>query len=270
MKTTRAYVMIALSLFTGLLAVIFGARWLAEQGAMATRPVTVAARDLAPGSTLRPEMLESVNWPAGSIPFGSFDNPDATRDRVLRTGLTRGEAVLEGKLAPIGTQGGLSAVIGNGKRALTVKVNEVIGVAGFALPGNHVDVLVSVRDAQERPVSRIVLERILVLAVAQEAGRDETKPKVVSAVTLEVTPEQAERLDLARSVGSLSLALRNQGDQQPVETRGVRQDDLLHAAALAPATPAAKAAARPLPRPSKPAAEKVEIIRGLARTAVEM
>jgi pilus assembly protein CpaB len=104
-----------------------------------------------------------------------------------------------------------------------VRVNDVVGVAGFALPGNFVDILVNMQasaSGSEHAISRIVLERILVLAVAQEVGRDETRPKVVNAVTLEVTPAQAESIDLARSVGSLSLVLRNQVDPLPGVTTG--------------------------------------------------
>ena len=100
-------------------------------------------------------------------------------------------------------------------------------MAGFALPGNYVDVLVNTQDDRERPVSKIVLERILVLAVAQEASRDDTKPRVVNAVTLEVMPDEAERIDLARSVGNLSLVLRNQVDTNQAQTDGIRKADLL-------------------------------------------
>lgn len=116
---------------------------------------------------------------------------------------------------------------------MTVRVNDVIGVAGFALPGNYVDILVNTqRDndnnlARDKEISKIVLERILVLAVAQDVGRDETKPRVVNAVTLEVTPEQAEKLDLARSVGSLSLVLRNQMDPLAASTEGAMKSSLL-------------------------------------------
>lgn len=148
-----------------------------------------------------------------------------------RFGVVRGEPLLERKLAPQGTLGGLSAVIAEGKRAITVRVNEVVGVAGFALPGNYVDVMVNAQQdqgsgAQPKPISKTVLERVLVLAVAQEAARDDTKPKVVSAVTLEVSLEDAEKLDLARSVGTLSLVLRNQVDKQPVSTSGVTRNEL--------------------------------------------
>jgi len=108
----------------------------------------------------------------------------------------------------------------------------VIGVAGFALPGNYVDIIVNTQKDGERVnhdqnISKIVLEKILVLAVAQEVSRDETRPRVVNAVTLEVTPEEAEKIDLARSVGSLSLVLRNQVDPNPIRTAGITKNDLL-------------------------------------------
>ena len=124
---------------------------------------------------------------------------------------------------------------------MTVRVNDVVGVAGFALPGNYVDIMVNTSEEgagsaqnKDKSVSKIVLEHILVLAVAQEAGRDETKPKVVSAVTLEVSPEQAELLDLARSVGTLSLVLRNQVDPEAVATLGATKDKLLGQRAAPP------------------------------------
>ena len=100
--------------------------------------------------------------------------------------------MIESKLAPVGTKGGLSAVIADGSRAITVRVNDVVGVAGFALPGNYVDVIVNTQEQQGKTdgqsISKIVLEHILVLAVAQQVSRDDTAPKVVNAVTLEVTP----------------------------------------------------------------------------------
>jgi pilus assembly protein CpaB len=142
---------------------------------------------------------------------------------------------------------------------MTVRVNDVVGVAGFALPGNYVDVMVNAQQEKERNeearlISKTVLERVLVLAVAQEAGRDDTKPKVVSAVTLELSPDDAEKLDLARSVGTLSLVLRNQVDQKTVATGGVTKTELFgdkKASALK-----LVAASRPraaAPRPAAPA-----------------
>lgn len=274
MRSTRAYLMIGFSIFAGIVAVVFGARWLAIQASMATQEVVVASRDLDLGTALNPSMLQVVRWPAGSIPVGSISDVQALDARVVRVSVQRGEPLLDGKLAPLGTKGGLSAVIGEGKRAITVKVNEVVGVAGFALPGNYVDVLVNVRDDRDTAISKIVLEHILVLAVAQESGRDDTKPRVVSAVTVEATPEQAEKLDLARSIGQLSLVLRNQIDKNPVNTAGVRKNDLLQIAEFkaAPLAPVIRAEPKPVRRGvAAPVASRgsVEVIRGVQKSNIE-
>ncbi|WP_298231765.1 Flp pilus assembly protein CpaB, partial [uncultured Azohydromonas sp.] len=254
----RGLTMLAVALLAGLLAALFALRWLNAQSGSGGR-VAVAAMDVEIGAKIGPEAVKMVDWPRGNEPPGAFDDASKLQGRVARTSLTRGEPVLEAKLAPVGTKGGLSAVVVEGKRAMTVRVNDVIGVAGFALPGNFVDIMVNTQspgsegrnaDSQDKAISKIVLERILVLAVAQEANRDETKPKVVNAVTLEVTPEEAEKLDLARSVGTLSLVLRNQVDPQPSGTGGATKDSLLQTVATtppapAPVRPAPVAAARP-------------------------
>jgi pilus assembly protein CpaB len=217
---------------------------------------------------------------------------------VARASILRGEPIMESKLAPPGTKGGLSAVVADGKRAMTVRVNDVVGVAGFALPGNFVDILVNTQEEgtksngnKEKAISKIVLERILVLAIAQESSRDETKPKVVNAVTLELTPTQAEKLDLARSVGTLSLVLRNQIETTPVNTEGATKTSLLDAKAPAEegkpiveakavAKPAAKPATKriiavapvpmttPMPVEVRPMVQ-VEVIKGLSRSYQE-
>jgi pilus assembly protein CpaB len=206
--------------------------WVSQRANFAATKVVVAAVDIELGSKINPQMLTTVEWPTTSVPEGAFKDAKDVQDRVVKVGILRGDALQERKLAPTGTQGGLSAVIAEGKRAMTVRVNDVVGVAGFALPGNYVDVMVNAqqdRGQQSTPdqISMTVLEQVLVLAVAQEANRDETKPKVVSAVTLELRPEDAEKLDLARSVGTLSLVLRNQLDKKTVAPRGVTRDDLL-------------------------------------------
>lgn len=278
MKNTRALVMLVFALLLGGMAVALAAQWLGRQTGIATNRVVVAARDIQLGSPLTPDMLTAVEWPSGSLPNGAINDPVELGDRVVKTTLMRGEPVLESKLAPKGTKGGLSAVIAEGKRAITVKVNEVVGVAGFALPGNHVDIMVNTNDEQgrtndrERMISKIVLERILVLAVAQEAGRDDTKPKVVNAVTLEVTPGEAEKIDLARSVGNLSLVLRNQVDTEDVQTAGIRKQELLHGISkpVVTARPVRTVVRRSAPRP-KVVAERdlgqtVEVIKGLNRS----
>ncbi|CAJ0713061.1 MULTISPECIES: Flp pilus assembly protein CpaB [Ralstonia] len=241
MKNARAIVMLIVALVAGIAAVVSASRWLSQQSTSSVKQVVVAASDMDLGQPLGNEQLRTVSWPAGSLPPGTFDDPKALQGRVVRASLQKGEPILENKLAPIGTKGGLSAVIAEGKRAITVRVNDVVGVAGFALPGNLVDVIVNTNeDAKSasnnnNSISKIVLEKILVLAVAQQVSRDDTQPKVVNAVTLEVTPDQAEKLDVARSVGTLSLVLRNQVDVAATATGGATKGTLLGTPAAEPA-----------------------------------
>jgi pilus assembly protein CpaB len=254
MKNKRAIVMLAVAVLFGIAAVALAWKWLQGQASANSSRVVVATTDVNRGQRLSPEMLRLVDRPGKDVPKDAYTDPALLNDRVLKVNLAKGDVLSEAKLAPAGTMGGLSALISEGKRAITVRVNDVIGVAGFALPGNYVDIIVHTeRDQPEGEhaqrstlhVSKIVLERILVLAVAQEVSRDETKPKVVNAVTLEVTPEQAENLDLARGVGTLSLALRNQVDLTLPTTAGATKqtllDDLAKLAAV-PGKPAAPAA----------------------------
>lgn len=237
MRITRPWIMMSVALIAGLMAVLLASQWLDAKSGSGMTKVAVATTDISLGQRLTPELVEMVDWPSRSVPPGAFQQVNGLDGRVLRTNILRGEPVLQAKLAPEGTKGGLSAVIGDGKRAITVRVNDVIGVAGFALPGNYVDIIVntqresSEKIARDNSISKIVLERILVLAVAQEVGRDDTKPRVVNAVTLEVTPQQAEKIDLARSVGTLSLVLRNQIDPLVADTAGATKTSLLEQAA---------------------------------------
>jgi pilus assembly protein CpaB len=242
--------MLGMALLAGVTAVGFASRWLLQTSSSALTPVAVVTGDVSLGQPLNPGLLRTVNWPTGSIPPGAFKDTKALEGRVVRTGLERGEPVTESKLAPLGTKGGLSAVIGEGRRAITVRVNDVVGVAGFALPGNYVDVIVNTQEPgskgdSQQSISKIVLEKILVLAVAQQVSRDDTQPKVVNAVTLEVTPDQAEKLDLARSVGSLSLVLRNQVDTRALPTDGATKLTLLGKPVAA--EPASEPAIKPAP-----------------------
>lgn len=257
MKDKRALIMLGVAVLFGIAAVVLASQWLlGKKEAKATKVVIMTA-DINRGQRLTADMLTLAERAAGAVPKDAFLDPALLTDRVLKDNVARGEVLSESKLAPAGTMGGLSALISEGKRAITVRVNDVIGVAGFALPGNYVDIIVHTeRDPSEndrgpreaRHVSKIVLERILVLAVAQEISRDETKPKVVNAVTLEVTPEQAEHLDLARGVGTLSLALRNQIDQTLPDTSGATKRTLLNEAAPVIATVAKPPVKRPAAR----------------------
>lgn len=234
MKNARAVTMLLIATLAGLTAVVFASRWMVSQSSNATTKVVVAATDINLGQRIGPDFLKLTDWPSNSVPPGAYTDIQKLDGRVLKDSLLHGEPVVDAKLTPVGTLGGLSAVIGEGQRAITVRVNDVIGVAGFALPGNYVDIIVNTQKdgstgagQHDQNISKIVLEKILVLAVAQQVGRDETKPKVVDAVTLEVSPEQAEKIDLARSIGTLSLVLRNQIDPQAIDTAGATKSSLL-------------------------------------------
>lgn len=241
---------------------------------MSTSQVVTAKMDIDQGARLIPDMLTVQNWPVGSIPVGAIlakdrdaliKDPKTNDGRVVKVSILKGEPISENKLAPAGAQPGLSFAIKEGYRAITVRVNDVVGVAGFALPGNYVDILVNTTDdsakaaGDNKAISKIVLEHILLLAVAQETSQGEGRPKVVNAVTLEVTPGQAERIDLARSVGTLSLVLRNQLDNKPVSTVGVYKKDLLKGASEA------EVISNVTVHHAKPK-ENVEVVRGSVKS----
>jgi pilus assembly protein CpaB len=232
MKKLKAFGTLFVSLVLGLAVTAYAVEWVERQAAVASTAVVVAAVDLEPGTRLQASQLTRTDWPTHALPSGTVSEVSALQDRVTRSSIQRGEALLESKLAPVGTQGGLSAVITSGKRAMTVRVNDVVGVAGFALPGNYVDVMVNAQQQRDgdsdtsRQISKTVLEQVLVLAVAQESSRDDTKPKLVNAVTLELTPAEAEKIDLARNVGNLSLVLRNQVDHASIPTTGMTRREL--------------------------------------------
>lgn len=287
MKNPRALLMIVISVGIGLAAVVLASRWISQQATVASSKIVVAAVDIDLGTPLTPQMLKVAEWPKGSVPAGATEDIKTLDTRVVKTSLLRGEPVLESKLAPLGATGGLSAVIKEGNRAMTVRVNDVVGVAGFALPGNYVDIVVNTEDESvkadnvNKSISKIVLEHILVLAVAQEQNRDETKPRVVNAVTLEVTPEQAEKLDLARSVGTLSLVLRNQIDTSEVTTTGSTKKNLLNRVeqpVSATQSPEVKTVVKKVvvyrkaqakKAVEKPVYEQVEVVRGTTKTVEE-
>jgi len=226
MRRIRPALLITLSIAIGIGAVFIALHWIDQRVEVPSIKVVVASRDLMFGTLLREDMLEVIDWPISSALKDPVAKPEILYQRVTNTAILQGEPVLASKLAQLGEKGGLSALLHEGSRAVTVKVNEIVGVAGFALPGNYVDVMVNAADSSGRVISKIVLERILVLALAQDASTSETKPRVVNAVTLKVTPQQAEQIDLARSVGSLSLVLRSQVDTGRIATNGASMDDL--------------------------------------------
>ena len=172
-----------------------------------TNDIVVANDNIQPGIPIKVEQLSTISWAASQLPSGAFSDPALVVGRISRRNISVGELVLEQQLARADAKGGMSAMITPGMRAISVRVDEVIGVAGFALPGAYVDVMVSVKDSNTQAFSKIVLERVKVLAAEQETSADPAKPKIVRAVTLELSPQDSEKLDLARSIGSLSLVL---------------------------------------------------------------
>ncbi len=235
-----------------------------------TRAVMVASADLELGAELRADDLKAVEWPATSIPVGAFMRPQDLIGRGLIVPVVQNEPILEAKLAPKEAGTGLPPAIPTGMRAMSVRVNEVIGVAGYVLPGTHVDVLATASPTDQRPdtTTKRVLPNVLVLTAGtkMEQPGDKGKPQPVTVVTLLVTPEQAERLTLASTEGKIQLALRNPLDSSAPNTPGVKPAILLGAPSL-PSRPAVRSAglskkpqavASTTPEPTP----TIEIIRG--------
>jgi pilus assembly protein CpaB len=211
--------------------------------AIPSKPVVVAASDLSLGQELAEGDLKVIEWPASSVPAEAISDPKELIGRGLIMSVVQYEPILPLKVASKEAGPGLSPIIPPGLRAVSVRVNEVIGVAGYVLPGTHVDVVVTLNPTpqQENITSKVILTNVLVLAAGTKIDRetDKEKPMPVSVVTLLVDPDQAERLTLAASEGKIQLALRNPLDQATPATPGVRP------AALLGPPPAPKRASRP-------------------------
>ena len=240
-----------------------------------TQRVVVANADLSLGSELRPDDLKSIEWPASAVPEGAFNDPAKLVGRGLIASIVRHEPILAGKLASKEAGSGLPPIIPAGKRAMSVRVNEVIGVAGYVLPGTRVDVIAtqSPSNRGEDMTSKVVLSNVQVLTAGTRLEHDskEGKPVQVTVVTLVVTPDEAERLTLASTEGKIQLALRNPLDLESPETAGVRPGMLMGNVQQRPAPLATRRAAAPA-RTSAPVyaqpAPTVEIIRGDKRQHV--
>jgi pilus assembly protein CpaB len=195
--------------------------------------VVVSNSDLAWGTKLTPEMMQIQEFPPTAIPEGHFTSMDAIKDRVLLVDIKQNELLLESKLAPVGaTTGGVAAVTDVNKRAMSVKVDDVIGVAGFIKPADRVDVMVTIEPEngkQGHAISKMILENVKVLAAGtqmERKGKDE-EPKQVQVITVEVDVEEAEKLALASTQGRLRLALRNPLNSEHVLTKGANVGALL-------------------------------------------
>jgi pilus assembly protein CpaB len=239
----------------------------------ATQPVVVAAADLQLGAELKKDDLQVMQFPAGKAPEGTFAKPEEVLGRGLIVPIVKNEPILRGKLASKEAGSGLPPVIPEGMRAISVRVNEVVGVAGYVLPGNRVDVLATANPTENRSdtTTKVILSNVQVLTAGTRMEQDlaSTKPVQVTVVTLLVFPEQSERLALASTEGKIQLALRNPLDQGAPETPGIKTAGLM-GSVKAPAVRAATSgtgrprAAQPVTLGMTPSAPvpTVEMIRG--------
>lgn len=232
-----------------------------------TRQVFIATADISPGTALTATAVKAVTWPQAVIPPNCASSLRELENRVVKVPIPQGNPVLFSMLAPVGTAAGLSGILEDGKRALTVKVDEVAGVAGFVHPGDRVDVLMDMamkHEGQQEHFSKTILHDIMILTTGQiwEQKGDNNKPVVVNTVTLEVSPDQAEVLNLASNNGKIRLALRNRNNKTVAQTSGVTTSILVNGAA---AKKEEKVAAQPA-REDK----RVEVIKGLDRSDAKL
>jgi pilus assembly protein CpaB len=264
----KTLIMIGIAAVFGLAAVFVAQKWLDRQSsrlrqtqvapaAVSMATIVVAAAPLRFGTEISPQHLREIPWPERAIPKGAFSTVkeilDGQTRRTALVAMEENEPLLKTKITGPGQRASLAAVIDPGMKALTVRVNDVNGVAGFVLPGERVDVLLTRNLDKEESWADVLLQNVKVLAADQSADDRTDKPSVVKAVTLEVSTAQAQRLALASSLGNLSLVLRPAGIVDMETTQRVKVADLMRdeqkapmpAVAEAPA-PASAPAALPL------------------------
>jgi pilus assembly protein CpaB len=245
---TSTLVMIGFAVLFGLLAVFIAQSWLnsqaelrmksleAQKKPIETQTLVVASKPLRFGNEITSTSLKEIPWPEGAVPAGAFakisDVIGAGR-RVVLTAIDANETILSSKITGAGQRATLSATLQDGMRAVTIRVNDVEGVAGFVLPGDRVDVALTRQVDKAAATTDVVLQNTRVLAIDQTADERNDKPSVVKAVTLEVDTAAAQKLALAASVGSLSLMLRKAGEVATETTKRVTLSDLINGGATA-------------------------------------
>ena len=246
----RAIIMILVALVLAAGAVVMARSWItgqiaeqepAEVAKIETTTVVVAAAQLRFGNKLAREHVKIVEWPAALVPEGTFQKiEDVVSDedpRVVLQSIEPNEPILVSKVTGPGQRASLSTIITEGMRAMTIRVNDVLGVAGFVLPNDRVDLLLTREIIKGQPITDVLLQNVKVLGIDQKADQpDEGTADVVKAVTIEVTVEQAQKITLASTVGTLSLALRDVQNVASEPTRTVSLRDLnIGEANIAPA-----------------------------------
>ena len=298
MRNKRFFIVLVGALIFGVLAAISVSRYLSSAQAYTKNlsKVAVAKVQIPLGTKIVAEQVTVVQFPKESTPDGTFESPEKLVGRVAVMNIPAREPITESRLAPEGTAAGLSAVIPEGYRAMTVKVDDAAGISGFIQPGALVDVVVVIDPREgsgmQDPISKIVLQNIKVLANGQNIDKpqDQREANSVKAVTLQVTPEQAEKLALASNEGKLQLVMRNQIDQGDEQTKGVNKRELITGSDRANPVPdpgsmkseQPKVDSRPVrrvrvqaePKPAGPAPEvkprtQVEMIEGAKKRSVE-
>jgi pilus assembly protein CpaB len=280
---TSAVVMLVVAVVLGGISAFAARHWIAQKvnarpsaPVTATVPVVVASTALNFGDQISSKHLSVVQWPASSVPANVFSKTDellkGDRPRIALQRIEPNEAILKGKVSGFGGRPTLSAALDDNQRAVTIRVDDVTGVAGFLLPGDRVDVIMT-RELGERgsgrPVNNILLQDIRVLGVGQISSEQRDKPVVVRAVTVEATPRQSQKLVLAQQVGRLSLVLRPAADRSVSSTHSVGMSDLTEGESgqrqVVSAAPAkAPVKRRVVRRPASDGLASIRIIRGLA------
>jgi pilus assembly protein CpaB len=296
MRNKRLIIALTGAVLCGLIGVMLITRYLSNVQAFTKDlgNVVVAKTEIPLGEKITADQLALAPIPNGSLPEGVFRKMDQVVGRVAITPIGMRETITNMKLAPEGTGAGLSAVIPEGYRAMTVKVDDVVGVSGFIMPGSFVDVVaiitpLSPAGAANGPISKIVLQNIKVLASGAkiDSPENQRQPSEVKAVTLQVTPEQAEKLVLAANEGRLQLVMRNYSDQEDTQTKGANKATLLSGESYVPqpAPPSEKNESKPIvkyiapvkrtivvekPAAPPPPRKSIELIEGPKRRDVEI
>jgi pilus assembly protein CpaB len=272
----RLKIALVVAVFFGLIAAYGIYNFLRQQRQAAealrqeTQNVIVAAKDIPAGTALNDDIIKKgmfkvVQWPKTSVPAGAFSSPEQVIGKTNRVKILANEPILESRLA--GEGAGLTMRLEAGKRAMAVKVDEIIGVSGFIVPDDRVDVIVTTTPPgsqnQDDKISKIVLQNKRVLSVAQSVEQKDGKPQVARSITMEVSPEESEKLSLASQEGQIVLALRGTGDDVDAKTTGSNKRDLLAVTAVA-----RKAGSRAV-AVQAPDKYRVEVLHGSDRKVVE-
>jgi pilus assembly protein CpaB len=266
MRSRRLFIVMALALLSGLAAAWLALNYLRQpeagplpSAAPTTGEVVVAARDLTLGTVLTAEDVKVVEWPSRAVPEGYSSSVEEVLGRGVITNVALNEPLISSKIAVKEAGGGLPIVIPEGSRGVSVRVDDVISIAGFVLPGTRVDVLVTLDQEGQagNAITKVILQNIMVLTSGQVVEHNiNGDPIQVTVITLLVTPEQAEQLVLAATRGRIQLALRNTLDLDSISTQGARLNTLI------PTRPVARRAPTRTARPPAPAAQTIEVYRG--------